>query len=236
MTRSLSSLAALVLLAAPASAQRSDEPMADASASEREHHAHSTPEVRALYARLLGGGLVLYTRHERTDMRALDRTPLDLADCTTQRNLSVAGVSVAKEVGENLRDLGVPVGPVYASPTCRTRETARHLYGRSKVVPELYALGATREATAATLLAVLSRPVPEGENAAVVAHVSNVRALTGVMLGEGDTAVLDPSETDPETGAPRVLEVVRSNAWNDLALDVLFAPCAARLGDESGTD
>ena len=218
MTRLLFLLAALAVLAAPALAQ--------APPAERERYAHAAPEAHALYARLLDGGLVLYTRHERTDMRVLDRPPIDLADCATQRNLSVAGVAVAREVGENLRDLGVPIGPVYASPTCRTRETARHLYGRSEVIPGLYEPGASAEAVSAALLAVLSRPVPAGQNAAVVAHISNLQALTGLRLGEGDTAVLDPSEADPGTGAPRVVGVVRSNAWNDLALDVLFAPRA----------
>ena len=90
-------------------------PLASAQApaeAARQAHAHTTPEGRALLDRVLQGGLVLYTRHERTNTRVLDRDDFDPADCDTQRNLSVAGVAVAREVGENLRDLGVPVGPV----------------------------------------------------------------------------------------------------------------------------
>ena len=212
-------LAVLVALAAPAAAQA---PADDA----RPSHAHTTPEDRALFERIQRGGLVLYTRHERTNMRLLDRDDFDPADCDTQRNLSVAGVAVAREVGENLRDLGVPVGPVYASPTCRTRETARLLYGRSEAVPEFYAPGRSREGTRDMLRELFSRPIPGGQNAAVVAHIGHLRSLTGIALGEGDTAVLDPSDVDPETRAPRVIGVVRSNVWNDLALDLLFAPRA----------
>ena len=73
---------------------------------------------------------------------------------------------------------------------------------------------------------LFARPIPGGQNMAVVAHIGHLRALTGTVLGEGDTAVLDPSDIDPATGAPRVIGVVRSNAWNDLALDLLFAPRA----------
>lgn len=222
LTRLLATLALFCALAlGPAAAQSSDG--AASAEADRAAHAHTTPEDRALLGRIRAGGVVLYTRHERTNMRVLDGDDFDPADCDTQRNLSVAGIAVAREVGENLRDLGVPVGPVYASPTCRTRETARLLYGGSTVEPGFYVPGRSREAMHDMLRELFARPIPEGENMAVVAHIGHLRSLTGVALGEGDTAVLDPDDLDPETAAPRVLGVVRSNVWNDLALDLVFA-------------
>jgi broad specificity phosphatase PhoE len=56
-----------------------------------------------------------------------DPPGLKLGDCSTQRNLSDAGRLQARRIGEALRErLGaLRVGEIWASPWCRTLETAR---------------------------------------------------------------------------------------------------------------
>ena len=56
-----------------------------------------------------------------------DPPGLQLGDCSTQRNLSDAGRAQARRIGEGLRQRLGPlrVTEVWASPWCRTLETAR---------------------------------------------------------------------------------------------------------------
>src|SRR4029453_17091970 len=79
------------------------------------------------------GGLVLVLRHAATDFSKPDEDPVDLADCTTQRNLSAQGRADARAIGRGVRRLELGIGTVLASPFCRTRETAKLAFGRSAV-------------------------------------------------------------------------------------------------------
>lgn len=59
-----------------------------------------------------------------------DPPGLKLGDCSTQRNLSEAGRDQARRIGDGLRQrLGaLRVAEVWASPWCRTLETARRAF------------------------------------------------------------------------------------------------------------
>jgi broad specificity phosphatase PhoE len=78
--------------------------------------AWALPEVRA--------GDVLLMRHALAPGGG-DPPGLVLGDCRTQRNLSDEGRAQARAIGERLRALPVPVTALWASPWCRTQETAR---------------------------------------------------------------------------------------------------------------
>ena len=74
---------------------------------------------------------MLYMRHGTTDVSRPDRTPtVDLADCATQRPLTEAGRQLAAAVGAAMRQARIPLGEVYASPFCRTRESAAAAFGK----------------------------------------------------------------------------------------------------------
>lgn len=109
------------LLFAPVLAQDSQEALP---------HRHLTATASDLIKRLQSGGYVLVMRHERTNAFTLDSPKVELENCATQRNLSVAGYANAVENGAILRHLQVPIGQVLASPACRTLETARLLFGK----------------------------------------------------------------------------------------------------------
>src|SRR4051794_13152888 len=73
----------------------------------------------ALWSLLKGGGQVILLRHALTEPGVGDPEGMDLAQCSTQRNLSDEGRGHARELGEAFRRHGVPVGRVLSSPWCR---------------------------------------------------------------------------------------------------------------------
>ena len=89
------------------------------------------PEGRALVAALHKGGYNIYFRHAATDWSQNDQVSRegDWASCDSSRmrQLSEAGRKTAHAIGEALRRLQIPIGQVFASPYCRTAETARHM-------------------------------------------------------------------------------------------------------------
>jgi phosphohistidine phosphatase SixA len=73
---------------------------------------------------LRAGGLVIVLRHGATFPDQADTDPLNFDNVAAQRNLNDKGKALAKEFGQVLRALGVPVGKVYTSKYNRAYETA----------------------------------------------------------------------------------------------------------------
>src|SRR6188472_491513 len=83
-----------------------------------------------LIASLKEGGYVLVFRHGATDDSQKDVYPFKFDDMTAQRQLSDKGRGMARELGEALKKLGVPMGEVYTSQLNRAVETAKLLGGK----------------------------------------------------------------------------------------------------------
>ena len=83
------------------------------------------------------GGYVVYLRHAVTDRSKEDDPVLDLDDCSTQRILSEDGRDQSRGIGGAFRKLAIPVGDVYSSEYCRTRETAELAFGGYEDEPGL---------------------------------------------------------------------------------------------------
>src|SRR5258705_12212151 len=95
---------ALVAVAAPALPQASAPAPVTA-----ENDARPLLAGRALVTALRAGGYVLYLRHTSTDFGENDERMTDYADCKSQRNLTDAGRTEARDIGAALRELQVPV-------------------------------------------------------------------------------------------------------------------------------
>ncbi len=176
---------AALALAAPAMAERVSSP-------DPAHALEGTALVRALRA----GGLTLYFRHTATDFSQNDRSMTGHADCGTQRNLSEAGRAQAREIGEAIRALGLPVGEVIASPFCRTMETGRLMFGRAEPSTVVRGYEGTSPANAdyTKLVSLLSSPPAPGTLRMVTSHGNPFRAIAGPPhLAEGEAAVLKPA-------------------------------------------
>src|SRR6267378_2412791 len=110
------------------------------------------------------GGYVLYFRHAATDFSQNDEKMKRFEDCADQRNLIDQGRADARAAGAAIRQLGIPVERVLASPFCRTVETAQLLFGRAEKMQEVRggpAVSATSEryAELRNILATPAAPV-----------------------------------------------------------------------------
>jgi phosphohistidine phosphatase SixA len=156
-----------------------------------------------LLAALRAGGYVIYFRHADTDHSRQDQRPVNFDDCATQRVLSEKGRQNSRAIGEAIRALDVPIGPVLASPLCRTIDTAVLAFGSAETAM------ATRDGGPdpvgspgryAALRALLSTSPPAGKNTAIVGHGYPYYSLIGKgqMLEEGEAAIVRPHGTSFE--------------------------------------
>jgi broad specificity phosphatase PhoE len=159
----------------------------------------------ALVDRLRQGGLVIYFRHEATNWSLQDNMgpgtgPDDWFSCSPSkmRQLSDQGREHARQTGKAMRALGVPVSRVFASPYCRTVETAE-LFDLGPVTPtadvmnlrvaEHYGGTPAIVQRARALLATVPGP---SSNHVVVAHGNVAQAATPVYPGEGEGVIFEP--------------------------------------------
>ena len=150
-----------------------------------------------LGTQLKRGGVVLVIRHAHTDQSKQDENPVDLKNCRTQRNLSAAGRTDARRIGQGARRLQLEIDAVLSSPFCRTLETARLAFGRvavssallNTVIADHNAAWRRQIASARRLLG--TKPAP-GRVTVLVTHGSVVGDATGQTLEEGETLVFRP--------------------------------------------
>jgi broad specificity phosphatase PhoE len=171
-----------------------------------------------LAQRLRGGGFNIYFRHSLT-MRA-GQPDDDIMSCAGQRNLTEAGVALAREIGRGFRALRIPVGDVLSSPYCRCVDTARWAFGRVAVAEWLETdgnpQGAAERARLLRLKAALVSPPPAGVNIAFVAHGNNLMGLAQVHgwprlpIEEAEAAIFQPAGN----GIPAVVALVKAAEWN----------------------
>lgn len=139
-----------------------------------------------------------------------DPSNFRLDDCSTQRNLDDTGRAQARRIGERLKAKGVPVGAVWTSQWCRTRETARLMdLGPVRDEPAFNSFFADRsgEPAQTTRASELLRAWRGPGALIVVTHQVNVSALTGGFVGSGEGVVM--RVTDPgQGGGPTGLGVV----------------------------
>jgi phosphohistidine phosphatase SixA len=175
------------------------------------------PDDRDLIARLRQGGHVIFIRHAATEATQDDPRP-DLADPSTQRNLSEVGREQARQLGRAIRRLRVPVGTVLASPYARTRETAELAFGRDRVrvtrdlLNEAFP-GTDDEELARRLRRLFATRPPGGQNTVLVSHGFNLQGATGLSVAEGESAVFTPGDV----GRSSLVARITVEEWQTLA-------------------
>ncbi len=179
------------------------------------------PEPQLISA-LRAGGYNLYFRHVTTDWSQADSLQAagDWLSCdpAQMRQLSERGRRDARNVGEAMRRLQIPVGEVLASPYCRTMETARLLgQGEVKASTQVMNLLAAeyfggRAAIVSNARQLLSSP-PATANRVIVAHGNVARDATPVYPSEGEAIVILPLNN----GEFRVVGRLTPADWRRLA-------------------
>ena len=162
-------------------------------------HAHASDIATQL--RDAGAGHVLLLRHMVTEPGFGDPAGFDLADCRTQRNLSDQGRDDARQLGDRLRALNVPIRQVRTSAWCRCRESAElavSAYDASLPVTEwaplnsFFQMPQRRAAQVAAMQAAAADPPADG-HALWVTHQVNITALTGIVPAMGEIVVVRPT-------------------------------------------
>ena len=172
----------------------------------------------ALVEALRRGGYVLYFRHAATDFSQTDTDTRNLANCRTQRNLTKVGRQDARAIGRGIRRLRIPIGAVFASKYCRTRQTALLAFGRVRTTLDLTSLPSAgseaeeRRRVRALRRALATRP-RRGTNTVLAAHLFNIQAAANVSLEEGEAAVFEPRRRSKFRLVARVLP----REWSRLA-------------------
>ena len=172
----------------------------------------TTPD--SLVAALQDGGHVIYVRHAMTESDYADQVAAVIGDCATQRVLSAAGWAQAKEIGDALTRLSIPVGDVVSSGYCRAWQTADLALGRFETDNRLHFARAEEYSDAdmaamkAGVLPLLSALTGD-ENRVIVGHDDPFEAATGIYPEpQGVAYVLKPTGDGFE-----VLGHINPDAW-----------------------
>src|SRR6185503_14767880 len=148
-----------------------------------------------LLTELRKGGYVLYIRHTSTDFSRNDAKMASYEDCANQRPLTDKGRDEARAIAGHLKRLAIPIGRVYASPFCRTVETAMLAFGKAEKTNEARGgpLKSDDPKRYDALRKLLSTPPAAGQNNVVSSHGNPFFALFGApYLAEGEIAAVRP--------------------------------------------
>lgn len=141
-----------------------------------------------LWAGLLAGDYVVLMRHAVAPGIG-DPDDFVLDDCSTQRNLSAAGLKQAVRIGERLRANGIGRARVYSSQWCRCLDTARALgLGPVQPLPALNSFFrdfSRRDAQTHAARQWIDNHTPGGP-LILVTHQVNITALSGVSPASGE--------------------------------------------------
>jgi phosphohistidine phosphatase SixA len=160
-----------------------------------------TPKLsgEALFSALQQGGYHLYFRHGISERMKETPDMTALGNCSEQRNLSPEGIIQTQTIGVHMRARGIPIGAVYSSPFCRTRDTAYNISHKTpEILPFLiFPVKITDEERAQMteqLKQLLATVPSKGSNTLIVAHHANIQAVISLIPKEGEAFVFKPEE------------------------------------------
>jgi phosphohistidine phosphatase SixA len=185
-------------------------------------HAQVDPGLMEAVKALRGGGHVIVFRHGATHADQADTDPLNLANVAQQRQLNDSGRALAREIGEALRKLNVPVGQVVTSQFNRAVETGTLLgFGAVTSTSDISEGGLVVTPTennrrAAAMKKLAATVPPAGTNVVLVSHKPNIMDAFGkdwFDIREGEASVFKP---DGNGGAKFVARIQAAD-WGKLA-------------------
>ncbi len=171
------------------------------------HISLSATDRGQLLAALQEGGHVIYFRHaEKSQVPNISsRLPEQFGSCLfPDVPLTEAGVSSMRSLGKQFEQLNISVGQVISSPVCRCIESAWFSFGKVTIDSSLNGVyerdntgkfiinEAVTEEFAINLRRILVKVPEEGSNTLLFAHSSNILALTGLKLQQGEAAIFKP--------------------------------------------
>ena len=153
------------------------------------------------------GGNVLVMRHASSPREVPDVKTANTDNTNRERQLDEAGRTAATMMGKAMRDLKIPIGDVFSSPTYRALETVRlALWPNVMPTPELGDGGQSMQGVSDAQGVWLQKKVtevPRSANTILVTHMPNLtRAFPQVSgVADGETLVFRP---DGKGNAPLI--------------------------------
>jgi len=171
---------------------------------------------------LRGGGHVIVFRHGATHNDQADTDPLNISNVAKQRQLNDQGRALAREVGDAMRKLQIPVGQVVTSQFNRAVETGTLLgFGAVTSTADITEGGLVvspnennRRMQAMRKLAATVPPA--GTNVVLVSHKPNILDAFGkdwFDIREGEASVFKPDGN----GGFKLVVRVQASEWGKLA-------------------
>jgi len=157
---------------------------------------------------LRAGGLVIVLRHGATFPDQADTDPLNFDNIAAQRNLNDKGKTLAKQFGDALRQVGVPVGKVYTSKYNRGYETAvlagfKNIEKTADLTEGGLVVSPNENNRRAEAFRVLLATLPQaGTDTVLVTHYPNIIAALGkdwFDVKEGEASIFRPGEWQLQT-------------------------------------
>jgi phosphohistidine phosphatase SixA len=174
-----------------------------------------------LTAALHGGGYVILMRHASSPRTAPDSAQANADNVHHERQLDEEGRASARDLGDALRRLRIPIGQVLSSPTYRALQTIKLArLGPSTTFAQLGDSGQSMMADqsgerAAWLKAKSAEPPALGKNTIIVTHFPNITEAYrdgAAGLADGEALILHP---DGRGNAPIVARV-KIDEWAHL--------------------
>ena len=171
------------------------------------HISLGATDPQQLLNELQAGGHVIYFRHgeKSKDPNIPSRLPEEFDSCLFPNVLlTEVGVTSMQFLGQQFKQLNIPVGRVVSSPVCRCIESAWYSFKDVTVDSSLNGVyerdsngkfiinESVTEAYAVNLRRILTDSPNQGSNTVLFAHSSNILALTGLKLNQGEAAVFKP--------------------------------------------
>src|SRR3954470_15259470 len=185
-------------------------------------HAQADPEVLQAVKALQGGGHVIVFRHGATHNDQADTDPLNISNIAKQRKLNDQGRTLAREIGEAMRKLQIPVGQVVTSQFNRAVETGILLgFGAVTSTADITEGGLVvtpieNNRRAAAMKKLAATAPPGGSNVVLVSHKPNILDAFGKSwfdIREGEASIFKP---DASGGAKFIVRLQAAD-WSKLA-------------------
>ena len=170
---------------------------------------------------LRAGGLVIVLRRGATFPDQADTDPLNFDNIAAQRNLNDKGKTLAKQFGDALRQVGVPVGKVYTSKYNRGYETAvlagfKNIEKTADLTEGGLVVSPNENNRRAEAFRVLLATLPQaGTDTVLVTHYPNIIAALGkdwFDVKEGEASIFRP-----ENGSYKLMARIQTDEWSRIA-------------------
>jgi phosphohistidine phosphatase SixA len=169
-----------------------------------------TLKGEALVKALQKGGYVIVMRHTSSPREVPDKKAANPDNVKPERQLDEEGRTTATAMGKALRDLKIPIGDVFTSPTYRALETVKYAQlGKAQPVAELGENGASMQGGTEAQAMWLRKAVTQfkaGTNTILVTHFPNIRGAFPELtdVADGEALVYGP---DSKGGATLVARI-----------------------------